>query len=345
MWTSKLFILFARPFSSYSLLAVLRTHSSFPSATSRPPICKETGTYISAEDPDYDPTEELCDEISALGINDNDLMYDTATTAGFKSEFFLSKKCGEMKKNASIQGTTPFRLPYQLDYWQDSLGCACISLQFHLLSGMDAYKKTFVCLSTDQQPLVLISEVNQFLFNGGLAFETFLLDDLALSDQDKHYLRVIQKHHPKKAARLVAVSKTWGRSDTAGKFYEQCIKSTCKCLHEFAKSEDGDEFSHRKNETVKLHVELLIKPKYGYCPPEDTVALVTMIASAANLPQSLVGGGGWEPMDLSQVTGLGGARVLQGKYDPSYAREHILQANQRRSIVSSKIPNGAWICF
>jgi hypothetical protein len=59
--------------------------------------------------------------------------------------FFLTKKqgAGEPKK-ACIQGTTPFGLPYQLDYWHDSFGRACISTQFHLLSGTDTYKKTFV---------------------------------------------------------------------------------------------------------------------------------------------------------------------------------------------------------
>jgi hypothetical protein len=332
------------PSSSSPPLAVLCTHSSFPSAASLPPICEETGSYVSAEDPDYDPAEELCNEVSALGINDDDLTYDTATTPGSKSEFFLSKKRGETKKNASIQGTTPSRLRYQLDYWQDSLGRALISSQFHLLSGMDTYKKTFVHLSTDQQHLVLISEVNQFLVNGGLAFETFLLDDMALSDQDKHYLQVILKHHPKKAARLVAVSKTWGCSNTAGKFYEQRIKLTRKCLHEFAKLEDGDEFFHGKkfvqylDGSVHLHVELLIKPKDGYCPPEVTAAPVTMIASAANLPQLLVGGGGWEPLDLSQVAGLGGARVLQGKYNPSYTRKGSCKQTKGDQLSPPKSP-------
>jgi hypothetical protein len=213
----------------------------FPSAAANlPPI-------ISAEDPDYDPNE-LCDEILALGVDDGDFTYDTETSAGFQLEaFLLKKRDGEAKKNvASIQGTTPFGLPYQLDYWQDSFGRACISTQFHLLSGHDAYKKTFVRLSTDQQHLVLISEVNQFLVHGGLAFEMFLMDEQGLAENEKVYLLLILKHHPKKAARLVAVSKTWGCSNTTGKFYEQRIKLPCKCLHEFAKAEDGDQFFHGK---------------------------------------------------------------------------------------------------
>jgi hypothetical protein len=122
-----------------------------------------------------------------------------------------------------------FGLPYQLDYWRDSFGHACISTQFHLLSRHDAYKKTFVRLSTDQQHLVLISELNQFLVNGHLVFERFLLDEHGLAENEKVYLQLILKHHPKKAARLVAVSKNWGCSDTTGKFYEQRIKLPCKC--------------------------------------------------------------------------------------------------------------------
>jgi hypothetical protein len=136
------------------------------------------------------------------------------------------------------------------------------------------------------------------------------------------------KHHPKKASHLVAVSKAWGRNDTTGKFYQQCIKLPRKCLHEFAKAEDGDQFFHGKmfvqypDGSVHLHVELLSKPKDGYRPLEVTAAPVTMVASMVNLPKDLVGGrSGREPMDLLQVAGLGGAKVLHGEYDPTFTHE------------------------
>jgi hypothetical protein len=95
------------------------------------------------------------------------------------------------------------------------------------------FKKTFVQLSTDQQHLVLISKVNNFLINGSSVFETFLLDEQGLTETDKVYLRAILKVHPKNAAQLVAVSKTWGRSDTTGKFYEHAsssLASVCMSL-------------------------------------------------------------------------------------------------------------------
>jgi hypothetical protein len=54
----------------------IRSHTSFPSADANlPPIFEESGTYISAKDPDYDPNE-LCDEILALGVDDDDFTYD-----------------------------------------------------------------------------------------------------------------------------------------------------------------------------------------------------------------------------------------------------------------------------
>jgi hypothetical protein len=168
----------------FLLLLAIWTHSSFPSvAASLPPIFEDSGSYVSAEDPNYDPTD-LCDEVSALGVDDDDYTYDTETSAGFQSEAFVCKKNGNIKKNvASIQGTTSFGLPYQLDYWHDSFGRACISTQFH-----GTYKKTFVRLSMDQQHLVLICKVNQFLVNGSLAFETFLLDEHALNENKKVYV-------------------------------------------------------------------------------------------------------------------------------------------------------------
>jgi hypothetical protein len=233
---------------------------------------------------------------------------------------------------ASIQGTTSFGLPYQLDYWSNSFGCARISTEFHLLSSHDTYKKTFVRLSMDQQHLVLISKVNQCLVNGSSAFEMFLLDERALNENKKVYLRVILKHHPKRAAHLVAVSNTWGQSNMSGKFYEHHIKLPRKCLHDFAKAEDGDQFFHDKkfvqypNGSVHLHVELLSKPKDGYRPSEVTAAPVTMIASAANLPRELVGGGGREPMDLSQCAGLG---------DPSFTCERSFMQTKGGSISPS----------
>jgi hypothetical protein len=303
----------------FLFFAAICTHTSFPSvAAGLPPIFEDAGTYISAEDPGYDP-DELCDDVSALGIDDDDdFTYDMPTSAGFQSKAYLAKKRGgegKKKGGASIQGVTPFGLRYQLDYWRDSFGRARISTQFHLLSGVDAYKKTFLCLSTAQEHLVLISEVNQFLVNGGLVFKMFLLDEGSLSKNDKVYLRIILKHHPKKASRLVAVSKTWGQNDTTGKFYQQRIKLPQKCLHEFAKAEDSDQFFHGKkfvqypDGLVHLHVELLSMPKDGYHPSEVTAAPVTMVTSMVNLPEDLVGGrGGHEPMDLSQVAGLGGAK-------------------------------------
>jgi hypothetical protein len=58
--------------------------------------------YVSAEDPDFDPNE-LCDEISALGVDDDDCTYDTETSAAFQSQVYLNKKSGKEQGSCYMQ--------------------------------------------------------------------------------------------------------------------------------------------------------------------------------------------------------------------------------------------------
>lgn len=116
----------------------------------------------------------------------------------------------------------------------------------------------------------------------------------------------------------MAVSKTFGRSETAGYFHKQRIKLPRECLFEFAKATDGDDFFHGKkfiqypDGSVHMHVELLCKPKDGFCPSEVAAPPYTQVASGNNLPQSVVGG--VQPMDTSSFGLVGGATVLHDHY-------------------------------
>lgn len=133
--------------------------------------------------------------------------------------------------------------------------------------------------------------MSKYLSRSDFAFETFLLADPKLSEHDKHCLHVLFKHHPKTAARIVAVSKTKGRSNTEGRFYLQQIRLPCKCQHEFAAITDGDELFHGKkfieypDGTIFLQLELLCESRDNYCPEElmlEPSMLCTMAANNSN---------------------------------------------------------------
>ena len=135
------------------------------------------------------------------------------------------------KHRDRIYGNTKISLPYILDMWCNTCSGQCISVQVQLLTGKDAYWQAFARVSTDQNELVLTMPMSKNLICSDFAFDTFLLADPQLSENDKHYMRILLKHHPKSAARMVAASKTKGRSNTEGHFYEQRIPLPRKCQH------------------------------------------------------------------------------------------------------------------
>lgn len=234
------------------------------------------------EDSEYDPND-LSDEVSQLSMDD--YSFDTVTTA-FQSAAHKFKKqakkqakeTGELveapKHLEKIHGNTKIGLPYLLDLWRDCFGRARISLQVQLLSGRDAYKKVFGRVSTDGKEYVLTLPMSPYMARSDLAFNSFVLTEKQVAEAESKYLLVLLKHHPKCAARMVAVSKVKGRSYTDGFFYEQRIKLPRKVQHNFAKTTDGDElffgkkFIEYPDGSVFLHVELLGERKDNYIPEE-----------------------------------------------------------------------------
>jgi len=238
----------------------------------------EDGTYNSEEDDDF-VIDDLADDVSQLSMDE--YSFDTVTTA-FRSEAHKIKcraaKSGEKalrKTIEKISGNTKIGLPYLLDLWRDCCSHARISVQVLMLSGRDAYKKTFVRISTDGKELILTLPMSPYMSRSDFAFNTFLLaEQHNISDTEKHYLKILLKHHPKCAARMVAVSKVKGRSYADGFFYEQRIQLPRKVQHDFATQKSGDDlFTGKKfieypDGSVFLHVELVAEVKDNYIPEE-----------------------------------------------------------------------------
>ena len=102
-------------------------------------------------------------------------------------------------------------------------------------------------------------------------------------------MRILLKHHPKSAARMVAASKTKGCSNTEGHFYDQRIPLPRKCQHNLAACADGDELFHSKkfveypDGSIFLHMELLCESHDSYCPEERMLEPSMMRTAAANI--------------------------------------------------------------
>ena len=130
--------------------------------------------------------------------------------------------------------------------------------------------------------------MSKYLICSHFAFDTFLLADPQLSENDKHCMHILLKHHPKSAARMVTASKTKGCSNTKGHFYEQRIPLLRKCQHNLAACTDGDEFFQGKkfveypDGSIFLHVELLCESHDNYCPEERMLEPSMMRTAAAN---------------------------------------------------------------
>lgn len=256
-------------------------------------VAKDQETYVSADDPDYVYEEDLTDAISALGVDD--YSYDTVTTAyhseKVKNQCKTNKQChgrpSPKLEGSMIHGNTKMGLPYILDMWRDTRSRARVSVQVQMLSGNDMYKKVFARVSTNKKEIVITLPMSPYLRRSDFAFDTFLLSASNLSEHDKYCMRVLLKHHPKSAARMVAVSKLNSRCVTEGFFYEQRIPLPRKCQHEFAVCTDGDEsffgkkFIQYPDGSIFLHVELLAEVHDNYIPEERMLDPSVMNAAAA----------------------------------------------------------------
>jgi len=212
---------------------VLKSHSNLRSIA-------EDASYNSAMDPDWEA--ELSDNVSALGMEDDEYSFDTITDGGYSHVSGRPQRRSQNKiKLATIHGNTKAGMPFIMDIWTDCKNQGRISIQVQLLSGESFYKSIFVRISQNKRFLVLTFPMNPFMARSDFAFETFVIDEMQLSEQDKNAMKVVLKHHSKTAARMESVSKTMSRSNTSGFFYEQRIPLPKAVKHQFA-TKDGDEF-------------------------------------------------------------------------------------------------------
>lgn len=290
---------------------MLKTHSS---------LNLNLGTI--EEDGDEEEDEDYADDdVSQLSMDE--YSFDTVTTAHQSTVYKNKKISKEMsaihgehfdppKPKHRIHGNTKLGLPYLVDLWRDCLSRARISVQVQLLSGRDAYKKVFTRISTDAKELVLTLPMSPYMARSDLAFNSFVLSERAIPQEEMKYLLVLLKHHPKCAARMVAVSKVKGRSFTDGFFYEQRIRLPRKVDHKFAATTDGDElffgkkFIEYPDGSVFLHVELIGETKDNYMPEERMLdpKLMKSVRKTMNA----------DAMETEPTTG---ARVLQDHEEES----------------------------
>jgi hypothetical protein len=309
---------------SHYFLLLLLSYKVIHTFSNLHPIGEEDGTYISAEDPDYvdgdDLTEAMSDFIGmkiggggsggGFGFDDDDdYTYDTVTV-GYRSAAYDNKKIkhqqvgrssGEdllfkspTKKGMSggkVHGNTTVSLPYIVDLWRDSKSQARVSVQVHMMSGVDFHKGVGVRVSTSKSELVLTFPMSTFMARAESAFATSFFDGKNFNNEhEKHCMHVIMKHHGKTVARMVSVSKVKGRSTIDEFLYHQRIPLPHRCKHNFPSQIDGDDFFHGQkfiqypDGSIQLHVELLCETADGYHPEEVASKPATHIASPANIP-------------------------------------------------------------
>ena len=317
----------------------------------------EEGSYVSAEDEDCVHGDELADDISRLSMDD-EYSFDTVTTA-YKSEAHKATRAarhhapatgeavgtpkGTPKRSIEkIHGNTKIGLPFLLDCWRDCFGHARTSVQVQTLSGRDAYKKIFVRVSTDSKELVLTLPMSPYMSRSDFAFNTFLLaeHDAKMSETDRHYMMLLLKHHPKCAARMVAVAKIKGRSYTDGFFYEQRIRLPRKVQHKFATCQSGDDlFTGKKfveypDGSVFLHVELIAEAMDSYIPEERMLDPKHM----KSVPKTATDAG---PSAMETESTENGARVLPDEEDNETERTRSKRTRTQEHVVETVNSNGS----
>lgn len=140
-------------------------------------------------DPDWEA--DLSSQVSALGMEEGDeYSYDTVTVGGYSEVSARPQRHSQVK---TIHGNIKIGLPYILDIWRDHKNQKRVSIQVHLLSGKDFYKKVFVRVSKLKQALVLTFPMSEFMSRADWAFETFVLNEMQLSEQDKNAMKVVLK--------------------------------------------------------------------------------------------------------------------------------------------------------
>eukprot|EP00957_Ditylum_brightwellii_P207503 15353266-Ditylum_brightwellii.AAC.1 len=124
--------------------------SNVISTFSSMPTMPEDGTYISAEDDNYNPEEyedNLVDDISCLSKADDKYSFDTVTTAC--RSIFAENRSHDLHTCeyasgtpvAKFSGIIALGLPFLLGTWHDGYGKGCISMQIHMLSGNEIKKQ------------------------------------------------------------------------------------------------------------------------------------------------------------------------------------------------------------
>jgi hypothetical protein len=273
---------------SHYFLLLLLSYKVIHTFSNLHPIGEEDGTYISAEDPDYVDGDDLTEAMSDfIGMkiggggggfdDDDDYTYDTVTV-GYRSAAYDNKKMKHQvghdgfksptKKGMSgskVQhGNTTVSLPYVVDLWRDSKSQARVSVQVHMLSGVDFHKDVGVRVSTSKTELVLTFPMSTFMARAESAFATSFFDRKNFNNEhEKNCMRVIMKRHGKTVARMVSVSKVKGRSTVDEFHYQQRIPLPRRCKHSFPSPTDGDDFFYGQkfiqypDGSIQLHVELL----------------------------------------------------------------------------------------
>jgi hypothetical protein len=139
---------------------------------------------------------------------------------GFKSP---TKK--EMSGSKVQHRNTTVSLPYVVDLWCDSKSQARVSVQVHMLSGVDFHKDVGVRVSTSKTELVLTFPMSRtFMARAESAFATSFFDGKNFNNEhEKNCMRVIMKHHGKTVASMVSVSKVKGQSTVDEFHYQQGI--------------------------------------------------------------------------------------------------------------------------
>eukprot|EP00957_Ditylum_brightwellii_P206849 15350251-Ditylum_brightwellii.AAC.1 len=173
------------------------------------PTMPGDGTYISAEDNDYNLEEyedDLADDISRISVGDDEYSFDTKITS-FESNFAEKKSHDHHTHGyssgtpvAKFSGITALGLLFLLDSWHDEYGKGHISMQIHMLSGNKIEKQVTVRVSTHQDALVIFPQMSLNLSWSDCTF-TLIVENPKSFDQS--YLPILQqllRIHSKSAA-------------------------------------------------------------------------------------------------------------------------------------------------
>ncbi len=235
------------------------------------------------DDDGYD--DELCDEVSALGLEEETVAF--RSTAGHSVRFAPGVSSGTSSSRTLGRGNnamkhTVTQLTNVVDVWQDSHLNKRISIQAMLPSGMNPQNHITWRVSTDQKAVVISVAVNTYMLTPEAAFNTVALNQDQVKQDKTGLMRQryedVLAIHPKTVARKATIARLKGRESGKALVEEHRIPLPFKCDRSPVSSAvdplfNGVKLNVYEDNSVHLHIELRGVQVDSYSPMKDEYSI------------------------------------------------------------------------